>query len=86
MNLEINKGDDTPDAIRRFCDGDVQGAIDKAVAQLGDKHGAAIALADKDGASMAVVGRKGDHWSVVRVGERQWSGETDFQAAVRYAW
>jgi hypothetical protein len=86
MNLDIDKGDGSRGAIRRFADLNIQTAIDKAVSQLGDKHGAAIAMADKDSAKLAIVGRKGDHWSVVAVAEREWNGEKDFQVAVRYSW
>lgn len=73
--------------IRRFSDQRIGEAIDKALATVpAGQHGAAIAYATTEGARLAVAGRLGDHWSIVVAASKDWSGELEVEAAVRYTW
>ena len=87
MNLDIDKGDGSPDTIRRFVDLDVQAAVDRAVERLtrSDKRVAAVVVADKDKASVAFMARLGKGWSVMTVADRKWNGEAEFQAVLQWS-
>lgn len=86
--MTTRKNSGTPD-VRKFDVGSVNAAITKAMKTLPKgKTVAAIAYVDRKGANIALVGRipkvPGEaSWTVL--GTREWSGNWDVSAAVRWS-
>jgi hypothetical protein len=75
------------DELRLFDNAAIQEAVNRELAALpDDAHGAVLAYADKDKARMAIVARLGAGWSLVTTVEREWTGDWDGSAQIRWAW
>lgn len=76
-----------PRPIRRFVDSGIQESIDRAVAGLGEKHGAVILhMDDKKNASLTTVAKLGDHWSVVASVYKPYGTKIEGEAAAVFSW
>ncbi len=69
--------------IRRFNDGGLQRAIDRALkAKAADKKVAAVAHADLEGASVSLLVKLGDTWSISAGAYKPWNGSPTAEATV----
>lgn len=84
-----------PNAIRRFGDADIEGAMRKVLSNLGSgKRGAVVAYADKDGIKGAVYSRRpgklwflpAGEWSYVGTLGVTYQGKLEGGAGVMYEW
>lgn len=77
---------DKSGTIRKFYDPKIQLAVLRAVRDIPEgKKGVIVAVADGDGARLTALARLGGHWSVAMVGNRDWSGKLEGQAAVVFS-
>jgi hypothetical protein len=75
------------DELRLFDNASIQEAVDRELAALPpEAHGAVLAYADENKARLAVVARLAAGWSLVATVERDWDGDWDGSAQVRWMW
>ncbi len=71
------------DGIRRFDNGGLQRAIDRAIkAKAADHKVAAVAHADMEGASVSLLVKLGDAWSISAGAYKPWNGSLTAEAQV----
>lgn len=74
-------------SVNRFSDGQLQAAIDRALAALpADKRGSLVAHVDTTGATLTVVERLGAHWSIKAGAIYPFGGKLSAEAEVVASW
>lgn len=76
---------DKTGTIRKFVDGGLAAAVDRAVAAIPPgKTVAVVGFADLNGCGAAITTKIGESWSVMAVVDYKWGGVLEAQAAIRW--